>query len=81
VYELQAKITQAITTINSDKMGARKEHELFRCLKSTTYEGKHLNYLCFKRQGLTIIVSMGKGAPEVPSYNALGYSWVIMSPE
>lgn len=77
IYKLQTTIIQAITIINSGKLGSRKEHELHRCWKSVSYEGKHFNYVIYKRQRLTIIVSMGSGDPEVPNYPML---WGIAKP-
>ena len=76
-HKLQTTITQAITTINSGKLGSRKERELDRCWKSISYEGKHFNYVIYKRQRLTIIVSMGSGDPEVPNYPVL---WGMAKP-
>jgi hypothetical protein len=77
IYKLQTTIAQAITTINSGKLGSRGEHELDRCWKSISYEGKHFTYVIYKRQRLTIIVSMGSGDPEVPNYPML---WDIAKP-
>jgi len=53
------------------KLRSCKEHEPQRCWKSVTYEGKHFNYVIYKRQRLTIIVSMGSGDPEVSNYPML----------
>jgi len=76
-HKLQTTITQAITTINSCKLGSRKEHELDRCWKSISYERKHFNYVIYKRKSLTIIVGMGSSDPEVPNYPML---WDIAKP-
>ena len=46
-HKLQTTITQTIITINSGKLGSRKEHELDRCWKSVRYEGKYFNCVIY----------------------------------